>query len=199
MTPDQRILLRRQLRDKRRQLTPRQQDEAAVRLHHNISGQRFFRNAKRIAFYLPNDAEIDPRLLLADALGRGQHCYLPLLHPRGENRLLFGRYREGDILKSNRWGILEPQLSSSFLSPVALDVVFVPLVGFDAEGNRMGMGKGFYDRTFAFRGQGNRRRPLLVGLAHECQRVESLDKQSWDVCMDRIVTDRRTWEPAPKL
>lgn len=196
MTPQQRNLLRKQLRETRRQLTSRQQDEASVRLHHNISGQRFFRSARRIAFYLSSDNEIDPHLLLADALSRGQHCYLPVLHPRGENRLLFVRYRQGDQLKCNRWGIPEPRLDGSMLNPRTLDVVFVPLVGFDAEGNRLGMGKGFYDRTFAFRSLTKRRRPLLIGLAHECQRMESLDNQSWDIGMDRIVTDQRIWRSA---
>lgn len=197
MTPQERSLLRKQLREARRQLSARQQDEAAVRLHHTLSGQRFFRAARHIAFYLPNDSEIDPQLLLAEALHRGQHCYLPVLHPRGENRLLFVRYQQGDSLRSNRWGILEPLLGANRISARALDVVFVPLVGFDGRGNRLGMGKGFYDRTFAFKMSGQRRSPLLIGLAHACQRVESLAGQPWDVGMDRIVTDQQIWRPAP--
>src|SRR5690606_7231089 len=81
MTPQERSLLRKQLREARRQLSARQQDEAAVRLHHTLSGQRFFRAARHIAFYLPNDSEIDPQLLLAEALHMAQHYYPPLRHP----------------------------------------------------------------------------------------------------------------------
>ena len=196
MTPQQRSLLRQQLRTTRQQLTARQLDEAATQLYQRISDQQFFREAEHIAFYLANDAEISPHLLLNEALSRGQHCYLPVLDPGGENRLLFVRYRQGDHLLSNRWGILEPSLQGEQLEPETLDVVFVPLVGFDAQGNRLGMGKGFYDRTFEFKGRGANPRPLLIGLAHECQRVETLDNQPWDIGMDWIVTNETVWSRA---
>ena len=113
-------------------------------------------------------------------------------------RTLFVRYRQGDRLQRNRWGILEPRLQARRRVPArTLDVVLVPLVGFDAQGNRLGMGKGFYDRTFSFRAAARRQRPLLVGLAHECQRVESLERQAWDIRMDRIVSDTANYQPQP--
>jgi 5-formyltetrahydrofolate cyclo-ligase len=194
MTPAQRASLRKSLRQSRRLLSPRQQRDAAIALHHALAGQRFFRAARRLAFYQAIDGEIDPSLLLAEALSRGQACFLPLLHPLRHGRLLFVRYREGDRLQPNRWGIAQPRLQAQRLvSPRWLDVVLVPLVGFDAEGNRLGMGKGFYDRTFSFRAGRARRRPLLIGLAHECQRVEALERQAWDVQMDAIVSDQRRY------
>lgn len=198
MTPHERASLRKSLRQSRRLLSLREQEDAAVALHHALAGQRFFASARRLAFYLASDGEIDPSLLLAAALARGQHCFLPLLHPLRTGRLLFVRYRKGDTLRRNRWGILEPRLSARHLvSARTLDVVLVPLVGFDAQGNRLGMGKGFYDRTFSFRASARRRRPLLVGLAHECQRVETLRSETWDVRLDRIVTDERSYQPRP--
>lgn len=196
MTPQERTALRKSLRHTRRQLSIREQDEAAARLYNNIAGQRFFHSAKRIAFYLPSDGEIDPGFLLAAALARGQHCYLPLIHPHKKHQLLFVRYRNGDKLRSNRWGIYEPILrNSSRLSARVLDLVFVPLVGFDAACNRLGMGKAFYDRTFSFRLRTGKRRPMLIGLAHECQRVEELESRDWDIRMDKIVSDRQTYQP----
>jgi len=198
MTPHERTSLRKSLRHARRLLSLREQNDAAVALHHMLAGQRFFRSAKRLAFYLASDGEIDPSLLLAAALSRGQQCFLPLIHPFRRSRLLFLRYRSGDRLQHNRWGIPEPHLDARRLvSARTLDVVLVPLVGFDAQGNRLGMGKGFYDRTFSFRAAAQRRRPLLVGLAHECQRVESLESETWDVRMDRIVSDTRNYQPLP--
>jgi len=198
MTPHERASLRKSLRHARRSLSLREQNDAAVALHNALADQRFFRSAKRLAFYLANDGEIDPSLLFAAALARGQHCFLPLLHPFGQNRLLFVRYRQDDSLRRNRWGILEPRLQACRRVPArTLDVVLVPLVGFDAQGNRLGMGKGFYDRTFSFRAAARRRRPLLVGLAHECQRVENLGSQAWDVRMDRIVSDKQSYQPKP--
>ncbi|MDP1932221.1 MAG: 5-formyltetrahydrofolate cyclo-ligase [Gammaproteobacteria bacterium] len=196
MTPQERTALRKNLRNTRRQLTIREQDEAAARLYNSIAGQRFFHSAKRIAFYLPSDGEIDPGFLLAAALARGQHCYLPLIHPCKKNRLLFVRYRSGDVLRSNHWGIYEPVLrSATRISARVLDLVFVPLVGFDAACNRLGMGKGFYDRTFSFRMHTGRHRPMLVGVAHECQKVGKLESSDWDVRMDKIVSDQQTYQP----
>ena len=110
MTPAQRTSLRQSLRHTRRLLSPRQQRDAAIALHHALAGQRFFRSAKRLAFYQAIDGEIDPSLLLAEAQSRGQACFLPLLHPFRHGRLLFVRYREGDPLQPNRWGIAQPRL-----------------------------------------------------------------------------------------
>lgn len=189
-----RASLRKSLRDARRALSPRQQDMAASRLHHLVSTQRYFRSAKRIAFYLPSDGEIDPSLLLAQALAQGKQCYLPCMHPHRPNRLLFLRYRRGDALNSHRWGMLQPSLRRArAISARALDLVFLPLVGFDRQGNRLGMGKGFYDRSFGFRARAKRHSPKLIGLAHECQRVDHLDHQAWDVRLDKIESDRGSY------
>ena len=74
----------------------------------------------------------------------------------------------------------------------------MPLVGFDPEGGRLGMGGGFYDRSLAYR---NRhaycRKPALLGLAHECQKVDRLALASWDVPLEATVTDR-AWYAAGK-
>ena len=198
MTPQERTALRKSLRHTRRQLSIREQDEAAALLYNSIAGQRFFHSAKRIAFYLPNDGEIDPGFLLAAALARGQHCYLPLIHPHKKHQLLFVRYRNGDVLRRNRWGIYEPILrNSSRVSARVLDLVFVPLVGFDVACHRLGMGKGFYDRAFSFRSRTGTRRPMLIGIAHECQKVEELGRKDWDIRMDKIVSDRQIYRTAP--
>ena len=72
-----------------------------------------------------------------------------------------------------------------------LEVVFMPLVGFDGEGNRLGMGKGFYDRAMSFRLRHPRsRRPLLVGLAFACQQVDSLPARPHDVPLDMLISER---------
>jgi 5-formyltetrahydrofolate cyclo-ligase len=72
-----------------------------------------------------------------------------------------------------------------------LDLVLVPLVGFDARGNRLGMGGGFYDRHFAFlRNRRAWRRPLLIGIAFDVQRVPRLSDAAHDVPLWGIVTER---------
>lgn len=195
MNSQTRSTLRQTLRQARRALSATQQDHAAVQLYHRINGQRYFHKAKRIAFYIAGDGEIDPSLLLAAALARGQHCYLPLIHPYRPERMLFLRYRQGDTLLRHPWGMWQPALRrGGLVSARSLDLVFVPLVGFDSACNRLGMGKGFYDKTFSFRTRTGRTSPKMIGLAHECQRVERLENQAWDVRMDKIVSDWETYQ-----
>jgi len=69
-------------------------------------------------------------------------------------------------------------------------MVITPLVAFDSKGNRMGMGGGYYDRSFAWRrNRQHWKGPLLVGYAYELQKTRRLDNKSWDIVMDAIVTE----------
>lgn len=94
-------------------------------------------------------------------------------------------------MAANRFGIPEPPITSGGLLPARqLDLVLVPLLGFDDECNRLGMGGGFYDRTFAFlRFRRHLRRPFLLGFADEAQHVPSLPAKPWDVRLDAVVTN----------
>ena len=74
-------------------------------------------------------------------------------------------------------------------------MVFLPLTAFDARGNRLGQGGGYYDRAFAFRSHAEHwRRPLLVGLAYEFQHAGELQAKPTDVPLDAVVTERRIYE-----
>ena len=182
--------IRKLIRNKRRALTSAQQQSAAKNLASLISQQSFFQRAKRIGIYLANDGEIDTSLLLGIALAANKACFLPILHPLQSNRLLFGEYREGDQLNENRFGIAEPQLKKAAIAPLwSLDLLFMPLVAFDRGGNRVGMGGGFYDRTLASCAN-QPRKPTLIGLAHRCQEIDNISRQSWDIPLDQIITDR---------
>jgi 5-formyltetrahydrofolate cyclo-ligase len=182
--------LRLELRQRRRALSPQQQQLAAEHLCKRIARQPIFLRSKRIALYLPNDGEIDPTPLLHAALQRGKACYLPVLKPGPENRLWFVRFDEHTRMEPNRYGIPEPKADPrNRVRAENLDMVLMPLVGFDAEGNRMGMGGGFYDRTFAFKHQTQNHRPYLLGLAHSCQQVDKLDTEHWDIPLHSIATE----------
>lgn len=171
----------------------------AASLATRIIPQLFFLKAKHIAFYLPNDGEIDPVPLLELAFQRKKKCYLPCLM-NGADRIYGNllRFQQFDPFESqlglNRFGIPEPEYNPSLrISSCMLDLVFVPLVAFDGEGNRMGMGKGYYDRTFS-KARLRWRRPLMVGLAHSVQQADSLPQQPWDVPMDMVVTENEWFE-----
>ena len=190
---------RQQLRAKRRGLTSDQQQRCADQLAAIISKEDFFLRAKRIGIYLANDGEIDPSILTDIALKAGKSCFLPILHPLQINRLYFGQYDRQTELQPNRFGIPEPRLERAKVAPAwSLDIIFMPLVAFDRQGHRMGMGGGFYDRTLAFMNQSKRLKPKLVGLAHGCQEVTSLSQQSWDIPLHLIATDHEIICAKPK-
>nr|WP_288911898.1 5-formyltetrahydrofolate cyclo-ligase [uncultured Pseudomonas sp.] len=184
--------LRRLLRQARRALTPAQQREAARGLYRQLAQHPLFRRARHIALYLPNDGEIDPRLLLRAAQRRGKATYLPVLSPWPQTKMVLQRIRPGEKLRPNRFRILEPRMNIARQRKVwTLDLVLLPLVGFDDAGGRLGMGGGFYDRSLAYLARRKQwRKPTLLGLAHECQKVERLAQASWDVPLQGTVSDR---------
>ncbi|WP_096086917.1 5-formyltetrahydrofolate cyclo-ligase [Agaribacterium haliotis] len=179
--------LRKQVRQRRRRLSQAQQLRAAQTICRRLSSLRFFQKAKHIALYLPNDGEISALPLVHLSWRYGKHCYLPRVV--GQN-MSFMRYRKGDTLQNNDFGIAEPSATSDQIDARKLDLVCMPLVAYDLSGNRLGMGGGFYDRSFAFRSQRHIRRPILVGLAHACQCVDELPTETWDQKLDYIVSDK---------
>jgi 5-formyltetrahydrofolate cyclo-ligase len=189
MQPSQ---LRREIRNQRRQLTPQTLQRHSLQLRRLAGSHNAFRHSRRIAFYLASRGEIDPQQLMMLALKAGKQVYLPVLRNRPSNSLWFSAYRPGERLVNNCYGIPEPVMNSRrVVMPWSLDVVFVPLVAFDISGNRMGMGGGYYDRTFAFkRMRSHWHGPKLIGLAHEFQRVEQLQTQPWDIPLNGVITEQ---------
>ena len=140
-----------------------------------------------VAGYWAMDGEV-PLHVLQMRLGEGQVWCLPCIQP--DASLRFAPWRPGDPLVTNRFGIPEPDLSAdSLLAPAEMALVVVPLLGFTRSGQRLGMGGGFYDRTFAFRRE-RAAPPWLVGAAYSFQQLDSLDAQPWDVPLDAIATER---------
>lgn len=188
-----RTQLRTLLRRKRRALSPLEQRRAALYLYRQLAQHPLFRRAQRIAVYLANDGEIDPKLLVKAAQKRGKQVYLPQLRTWPKKHMVMQQLIPGEPLRRNRFGIAEPRPQRHRQKPIwALDVLLMPLVGFDEQGGRLGMGGGFYDRALAFRARRQHwRGPLLIGLAHECQKVQRLEQAHWDVPLDAVVSERR--------
>ncbi len=180
--------LRRALRARRRHLSSSRQAAASAAVCARVAALPDFRRARRIGFYLACGGEIDPQPLRRLAQRLGKHCFLPVLHPLGHNRLHFVAWREGLPLVRNRFGIPEPRLRRP--APVwSLDLILVPLVAFDARGNRLGQGGGFYDRTLEPLLRAPHRRPRLLGLAHSFQQVPLLAPAPWDVPLQGVATE----------
>lgn len=184
-------LLRKELRQRRRALTPAQQTQAsALVLRHLLRFPAFMRGS-RIALYIANDGEVDPAPIAQQLWHMGKQCYLPVLRPGAERELWFVEFTPNTQLIPNRFGIPEPDHGVAHKLPThLLDVVLMPLVGFDRKGSRLGMGGGFYDTTFAFKRDKPLGKPLLIGLAHSCQEVEELQVDNWDVPLAAIATEK---------
>ncbi len=184
--------LRREMRTRRRGLTDAQRTQLSEYTAACFRRHRLFHHARRVAAYLPNDGELDPMPLMALAWAMGKQVYLPVLSHLRSDHLLFVPYAPGDALRENRFGIPEPVVSLRHMVDLkALDLVLMPLVAFDGQGNRLGMGGGFYDRSFAFlRSRRHWLKPHLVGMAYDFQRVDCLQHQPWDVPLQGVVTEK---------
>ncbi len=183
--------LRRSLRAGRRQIGRSARRLAGAAVARKLSTLPAFQRASRVAGYWPADGEIDPLPALARAFVAGKTCYLPVLCPQRDGHLHFAPWWPGVPLRRNRFGIAEPIAPRrDWLAPRMLDLVLVPLVGFDMAGNRLGMGGGYYDRSFAFVRPACWHRPRLVGVAFDRQRVDGLLRRPWDVPLDAVITER---------
>lgn len=189
--------LRRGIRAARRRLAPGERATAAEELANRFAHDPWFRNARRIAAYFANDGELDPLPLMERAWKAGKQVCVPILSPVTGNRLWFSPYRPGEVLAANRFGIPEPIYTDTrLLPPWTLDLVLTPLVAFDPQGNRLGMGGGYYDRTFAYlRCRNHWRKPRLVGLAYEMQKVERLPCEPWDIPLAGVATEHSIYGP----
>ncbi|MBL7004068.1 MAG: 5-formyltetrahydrofolate cyclo-ligase, partial [Gammaproteobacteria bacterium] len=154
---------------------------------------KFFslKSYSKIALYLPSDGEISPLPLLHNKIVKNINFYLPILSKLAFQGLKFGVYHPNSILAPNKFSINEPVVHNKTLkSAEQLDVILLPLVAFDAQGNRMGMGGGYYDRALQIRKtREGWRKPLLIGLAHDVQQSQLIENNAWDIPLDAIATE----------
>ncbi|WP_434358560.1 5-formyltetrahydrofolate cyclo-ligase [Parasalinivibrio latis] len=191
---DLRQALRKDIRSRRRSLSQEQQIHAANMLCQRFISSPAFSGAQHIALYLPVDGELDTLPLIEACWRAGKNVYLPVIHPFSPGNLLFLHYRNDSQMVANRYGIPEPKLDiRDVLPPQQLDLIGTPLVAFDNRGQRLGMGGGYYDRTLApWFATGMGARP--VGIAHDCQQVDQLPSEIWDVPLPEIITPSRHWQ-----
>ena len=193
VTVESRAELRRQIRQQRGNLTAAQQAKAAQQLADLLLPELLKRQLKHIALYLSNDGELNTLPLIHALWQHNILVALPVLHPFSPGHLLFLHYHPNSPMTTNRYGIAEPKLDITQLVPLhKLDLILTPLVAFDNQGNRLGMGGGFYDRTLACS-----QSPAAMGIAHECQRVTKLPVESWDIPLPEIATPNALYQFYP--
>jgi 5-formyltetrahydrofolate cyclo-ligase len=188
-----RSALRQQMRQLRRQLPTAIRTQAAADLAERITQNAEVMAKQHFALYLANDAELNTAPLITALWQAGKQVYLPVLHPVCPGYLLFLHYDSSTEMQANRFEIPQPRLNCARIMPLAeLDIVFTPLVAFDASGNRLGMGGGFYDRTLS---QLAPTHPCqIIGLAHNCQQVDNVPTASWDIPLQQLITPAKHFD-----
>ncbi len=183
--------LRKMIRKRRNALSATAQEQAGIALKENLSRHQKIQQASRIAIYLNNDGELSTVQFIEWCWQQKKEVYLPVVHPFSTGNLLFLRYQKNTELINNIYGILEPKLDVTQVCPLAeLDVICTPLVAFDNTGSRLGMGGGFYDRSLA---NWQKTKIFPLGLAHDCQLVESVPVESWDIPLPEIITPNKSY------
>tara|TARA_R100000005_G_scaffold81020_1_gene48347 strand:- start:10889 stop:11491 length:603 start_codon:yes stop_codon:yes gene_type:complete len=180
--PDARNALRRQLRERRKTVPAEQQAAAARAVAEHIRTLPDWEAVRHIGLYWPNDGELDTGPLAQACRKQGKRTYLPVLTQ--QRTLVFREWLDDQPMETNRYGIPEPDSSQRSCEAAELDVLVMPLVGWQRDGYRLGMGGGFYDRTLA--GAGGL---LRVGLAYACQQITGLEGANWDVPIHWVLTE----------
>jgi 5-formyltetrahydrofolate cyclo-ligase len=182
----QKNYIRTRIKSERQALTSPFMQRSAIALLGHVSKAELIEQYDNIAFYLPVGGEISCMPIIEYALSLGKKCYVPKI-TSGERSMSFLPYEGKESVEKGKYGIPEPTASPSQAIPVDdLSLVFMPLVAFDNAGNRLGMGGGYYDTVFS---QLNpKKRPQLVGLAYNLQKVPQVPTEKWDLRMDAVIT-----------
>jgi 5-formyltetrahydrofolate cyclo-ligase len=190
---------RRRLRALRLSLEPAERLAAERAIAVALRRLRLFRPGRRIAVYLAMRGEVDLSAVFMAATRSGAQLFAPRVTSRRRREMTFVPLAPGLPTRAGAFGIHEPVASAGGRWPaLRLDAVLVPVVGFDADGNRLGMGAGFYDRAFRGRRRPGTawRRPRLIGVAFACQQLPRIEPSPWDVPLDLIVTEDAIIQPA---
>ncbi len=181
--------IRKKMRAQRNQLAHPQMENAAVACSKLLLQTKSLIESTHIALYLQQDGELDPYPTIEALWALHKQVYLPVIE-KHRNQLKFAAYHPGSEMRLNRFGIAEPSVTEFF--PIGdIDIVCLPLVAFTEQGQRLGMGGGFYDRTLEK--YANNTNLKKIGLAYEFQKQPQLPTETWDQSMDMIVTEKKIY------
>jgi len=181
-------ILRKKMRQQRMQLSEAEIDHAAASINYQLWNVPALKRANRIAAYIGVNGEADCSEIFRSAWLRKKSTYVPILR---KNRMLFAKLTSKTKLQNNHFGIPEPKVTTAeVVWPKNLDIILMPLVAFDSNGHRLGMGGGFYDRTLQqLRLREKYRRPLLIGMAYDFQLTGHIHKEDWDIPLHAVITE----------
>ena len=187
--------LRNHLLNARASLSAAERDDAARQVGEHLLNLPELRQPCTLGSYFSVRAELPTHAINQHLMDAQHQLALPILHPILAGHLLFLQLSETTHWTHNKYGIPEPELNAQHIVPLQqMQVLLVPLVGFDRSGNRMGMGGGFYDRTLSAWHKGHIKNLLPIGLALDCQLVDELPKNPWDVPLPMVITPAKIWD-----
>jgi 5-formyltetrahydrofolate cyclo-ligase len=182
-------LLRRNALHARRNMTSQQRVTASHIICKRVIASREFYASTAVGCYLPMIDEVDTRDIIEAAWRANKRIFVPILHAKGE--MSFCEMLPETELEQNSYGVWEP-VRGVLTAPRNLDRVITPTVAFDKNRHRIGMGGGYFDRCFSFlRHRNNWIRPKLIGVAFQCQEVEEIAPNPWDIRLYRVISDQR--------
>jgi 5-formyltetrahydrofolate cyclo-ligase len=171
----------------RANLNQAERDRASEIITEKVIRSHWFQRAEYIACYLPATDEVDTWAIIARAWRMKKRIFAPVVEKKF--RMQFREITADTSLYQNQFGLLEPD-DGELMSARMLDVVLTPLVAFDPFLHRVGMGGGYFDRTFSFlKHREHFFRPKLTGLAFACQKVEEISANPWDIRLFSVITD----------
>jgi 5-formyltetrahydrofolate cyclo-ligase len=160
---------------------------ASKKICDRVTSSQTFLSARLVACYLPMSDEVDTRLIIERAWRANKRIFVPITHDKG--KMFFREIRPDTTLRRNRMAIWEPE-TGEFISPRQLQLVVTPTVAFDGSNHRIGMGGGYYDRCFSFlRHRRHWIKPKLIGVAFDCQKVEKISPNTWDIRLYRTISE----------
>lgn len=179
--------IRKQLRTKLHNVTSENKATASQTVATKIKQSKIFANSQIIACYIPINNELDTKAIIEAIWEQNKDCYLPASCPKKHGNLCFAKYMLGDLLLKNR-RFPEPVVTiEKMIPPQDLELVIVPIIGFNQNNFRLGQGVGLYDKTFAFkRGLKPNSSPYLIGIGYSWQLAE-FETSKWDIPMDEII------------
>lgn len=168
-------------------MTSPERAAASQKISEFVCNSNWFRSSETLACYLPFPGEVDTWRIIERALSMKKRVFAPIIEKNFTMR--FREINAATTLQTNNLGLTEPN-SGSFAHPRALDVVIAPVVAFDSRNNRVGMGGGYFDRTFSFlRHRKTYFHPKLIGVAFECQKVDEIRPNPWDIRLFGVITE----------
>ncbi len=148
-----------------------------------------FERARCVVGYVAMAGEVDPAPILGQALATGKSVGLPRV-VAADDALVLHRWAVGEPLVRSDFGVEEPLAGAPVISASDVDLILVPALAIDSHGNRIGYGKGFYDRLLA--GLPN---ACSIGITYDFQLIGEIPQTPGDVPVALVVTERRTLKP----